>query len=50
MARRRVLTGEQLEELLALPASKPVLIRHWTLYIQKYDCRRKDFEYHDIWP
>ena len=31
MARRRVLTDEQLEELLALPASEPVLIRHWTL-------------------
>jgi hypothetical protein len=31
MARRRVLTDEQLEELLALAASEPVLIRHWTL-------------------
>jgi TnpA family transposase len=31
MARRRALTDEQLEELLALPASEPVLIRHWTL-------------------
>jgi TnpA family transposase len=31
MARRRVLTDEQLKELLALPATEPVLIRHWTL-------------------
>ena len=31
MARRHVLTDEQLEELLALAASEPVLIRHWTL-------------------
>jgi hypothetical protein len=31
MPRRRVLTDEQLEELLALPATEPVLIRHWTL-------------------
>ena len=31
MPRRRVLTDEQLEELLALPATEPVLIRYWTL-------------------
>ena len=31
MPRRRALTGEQLEELLALPATEPELIQHWTL-------------------
>ena len=31
MPRRRSLTGEQLEELLALPATDPELIQHWTL-------------------
>jgi TnpA family transposase len=31
MPRRRVLTAEQLEELLALPVSEPKLVRHYTL-------------------
>ena len=31
MPRRRALTEAQLESLLALPAAKPDLIRHWTL-------------------
>jgi TnpA family transposase len=31
MPRRRVLTDEQLEELLALPVSEPELVRHYTL-------------------
>ena len=31
MPRRRVLTGAQLESLIALPQTEPVLVRHWTL-------------------
>jgi TnpA family transposase len=45
MPRRRVLTDKQLEELLALPASEPVLIQHWTLNptdLEEIDRRRRD--------
>jgi len=31
MPRRRVLTDEQLEELLALPVTEALLVQHWTL-------------------
>src|SRR5215469_6269562 len=31
MPRRRVLTDEQLEELLALPVTETLLVQHWTL-------------------
>jgi hypothetical protein len=31
MPRRRALTSAQLEDLFALPATEPDLIRHWTL-------------------
>ena len=31
MPRRRALTESQLEDLFALPAAEPDLIRHWTL-------------------
>lgn len=31
MPRRRVLTDEQLTELLALPVTESLLIQHWTL-------------------
>ena len=31
MPRRRVLTDAQLESLIALPRTEPVLVRHWTL-------------------
>ena len=31
MPRRRVLTDEQLRELLALPVTEALLIQHWTL-------------------
>ncbi len=31
MSRRRVLTDAQLESLIALPRTEPVLVRHWTL-------------------
>lgn len=45
MPRRRVLTDEQLKELLALPATEPMLIQHWTLSptdLEEIDRRRRD--------
>ncbi len=40
MVRRRALSDEQLLKLLALPATEPELIQHWTLAAIQLAIRR----------